>query len=173
MLNILRFIKTIAVLTGVISHTAHSLLLMGAALMLVFNGFVAIFITVYGPYLKDFRDVKLTYVSLLSSMLGKFDQVSQVAITGAIGKFLFAAYSSCMVFFLLNLFVAIICEGAAELSSESGLDSDDFKMTGFILQKLQNFLFSTKRPQLPKKPPKGDLNCHVDLLVFQMSHSLI
>lgn len=144
-LRLLKFNRHIAILSRTISNCLKDVAIIGFQALLVFTAFSIVAYVTFGTTLEDFSTYILTLQSQLTMMLGKgyFSEMSRA--DPVLGPLYFTFFVFAMMFFLLNMFVAVIADTYADESTEVDPDSEEFVMAGFMMDRLRS-LFSREKP---------------------------
>lgn len=144
-LRLMKFNRHISVLSITVSNCLKDIAIIGIQALLVFTAFSVIAYVIFGTKLEDFSTYILTLQSQLTMILGKgyFADLSQA--DPVFGPIYFSFFVVVMMFFLLNMFVAVIADTYAEESTGVDPDSEEFVMAGFMLDRLRLF-FSAEKP---------------------------
>ena len=141
MLKMLQLNRTISVLSATLRHGAEDLGHLAVILIVYLTAFAVIALHLFARELTEFRDVKHVYISLLSTMLGKFDYSSWVSSSGLAGNLFFITYMLVMFFLMINVFVLIIDEANHIVQENEGAVADeDMKLLEHIIRKLKSFI---------------------------------
>jgi hypothetical protein len=144
-LRLMGFNRHIAILSRTISSCIKDVAIIGFQALLVFIAFSVVAYVTFGTKLEDFSTYVLTLQSQLTLMLGKgyFSDMSDA--DPIMGPLYFSFYVIAMIFFLLNMFIAVISDTYADESSEVDPDSEEFVMAAFMMDRLRS-LMSTDSP---------------------------
>ena len=144
-LRLMKFNRHIAILSRTISNCLKDVAIIGFQALLVFTAFSIVAYVIFGTKMEDFSSYILTLQSQLTMMLGKgyFTDMSQA--DPILGPLYFSFFVFAMMFFLLNMFIAVIADSYADESTGVDPDSEEFIMAGFIMDRIRSLL-STKKP---------------------------
>ena len=91
-------------------------------------------------------------------MLGKFDAIQYVLANSILGPLIFSAYNIVILYFTLNIFIAIIVESFNKTRLDSIKNPEKFGFTDYIITKLKNKL--RKKDTLPSSE---EYKSHLDV----------
>ncbi|XP_031548818.1 uncharacterized protein LOC116286409 [Actinia tenebrosa] len=148
-LRLMKFNRHIAILSRTISNCLKDVAIIGFQALLVFTAFSIFAYVTFGTKMEDFSTYILALQSQLTMMLGKgyFTDLSQV--DPVLGPVYFTLYIFAMMFFLLNMFIAVIADSYAEECTGVDPDSEEFVMAGFMMDRLRSLFSKEKQTTEP------------------------
>ena len=108
MLQILRLNKTIGILYHTLKSSGQELGHFAVLLAIILFSFDVLCLGLFGSLMEQFRDFKMALVTLVSTMLGRFNFSSWVLAGGLAAKIVFMIYMTLMVYFVVNTFLFIL-----------------------------------------------------------------
>ncbi|CAH8676554.1 unnamed protein product [Schistosoma rodhaini] len=128
-----RFNQRVGLLGSVLKYAATDLKYFCFIFLVVFSAFVLVFYLLYNDTLSGFKTILNAIETSMQIILGKFDFTSMYERQMVLGPLLFAAFSLCVVFVMVSMFIAILDESFQHVLKDLSLQSDDHEMTQFIL----------------------------------------
>ncbi|CAH8872331.1 unnamed protein product [Trichobilharzia szidati] len=127
-----RFNRRVGLLGSVLRYAAKDLKYFCFIFLVIFSSFVLVFYLLYTDTLDGFRTVLNAVETSMQIILGKFDFTSMYEREMVLGPLLFAAFSLCVVFVMVSMFIAILDESFHSVLQDLSLQSDDHEITQFI-----------------------------------------
>ncbi|CAH8578611.1 unnamed protein product [Schistosoma turkestanicum] len=127
-----RFNQRVGLLGSVLKYAATDLKYFCFIFLVVFSAFVLVFYLLYNDTLNGFKTILNAIETSMQIILGKFDFTSMYERQMVLGPLLFAAFSLCVVFVMVSMFIAILDESFQRVLKDLSLQSDDHEMTQFI-----------------------------------------
>ncbi|TNN06289.1 Polycystin-2, partial [Schistosoma japonicum] len=127
-----RFNYRIGLLGSVLKYAAKDLKYFCFIFLIVFSAFVVVFYLLYNDTLSGFKTILNAIETSMQIILGKFDFTSMYERQMVLGPLLFAAFSLCVVFVMVCMFIAILDESFHSVLNDLSLQSDDHEMSQFI-----------------------------------------
>ncbi|CAH8632375.1 unnamed protein product [Schistosoma intercalatum] len=180
-----RFNQRVGLLGSVLKYAATDLKYFCFIFLVVFSAFVLVFYLLYNDTLSGFKTILNAIETSMQIILGKFDFTSMYERQMVLGPLLFAAFSLCVVFVMVSMFIAILDESFQRVLKDLSLQSDDHEMTQFIaIQFIQsigldrttwgkNFIKNVNtQQQEPIYDPESESSKHVAQLKSLMNEFL-
>ncbi len=157
-LHILRYNRTIAVMVTAISSTGTDLLSMGLCVLIVVMAFFSVAYIQYGPYLEQFSTMKITFVTLISSFMGKFDFNSIQVVAGNSGRVFLLLYLLVMIFLMVNLFITLLCTVLDAVKNDKENRHKDHEVVDYFLKTVKQFIKPDEDDIIEKEHDDGHKN---------------
>lgn len=142
-LYLMSFNHHIIVLLRTVVHAKPSLALLATEAFILFASLVSFSYLVFGSTTEGFGSVFLTIQTLLAMLLGKAYFTEMSTTEPFLGPTFFVVFAILMVFFLMNMFMAILMDcyemGKADVAAEME-NSDQFEIADFMVQRLKVIL---------------------------------
>lgn len=138
-LKLLRFNKTIGLLSSTLRYCSKSLINFSIMFGLVFFAFIHCFYLVYLPSLEVFSDLIRTAEQCFMMMVGKFNFSDMAKASPILGTLMFFLYMVIVFFILLTMFVGIITEAFSAVNDDIKKQSNDYEMVDFIVEKIKDW----------------------------------
>ncbi|CAH8648338.1 unnamed protein product [Heterobilharzia americana] len=132
LVNLFRFNQRVGLLGSVLKYAANDLKHFCFIFLVVFCSFVLVFYLLYTDTLDGFKTILNAIETSMQIILGKFDFTSMYEREMVLGPLLFAAFSLCVVFVMVSMFIAILDESFHSVLKDITLQSDDHEITQFI-----------------------------------------
>ena len=140
-LHLTNFNRFIALLSRTVARLSKRLLALGGEALVPFLAFSLFGYVVFGSKIEGFASVVMTFQTMFALVLGKSYFVELSHTDRLIGPLYFSAYIITMMFFMLNMFCAIINDTYAEINEET--NSSEIEMIAFIGDRLRAILGMT------------------------------
>lgn len=155
-LKLLRFNKKMAFIGVTISIIAKPIGLFMISFSIIFFAYNCFGVLIFGHNSAAYKDNLSAAVTQMRILLGDFDYYSLTAVQPIFGPIYFFTYMYLIVFFLMNMFVAIINDSFNDVKELEDELSNEYEMVDFIMGRLKNQLtFMKKGPQTEIKTPYG------------------
>ena len=118
MLKLLRYNKTISILSATLQQASTELLNITLGILLVIGAFASFCNQYFGSYVEDYRSLHNTLAALVSGSMGytKYKAVEESA--GLLGALMLLFYLMTMMYFMFNFFVSILNEFLSEMRDD-------------------------------------------------------
>jgi hypothetical protein len=139
MLHVLRYHKTISILSSTLSHAFWDLIGFG---VLMGGIFVAYTIAMYSMFheLAQYSDIGKTICSQVEAILGKFSLYSLINYGGNGAGIFMMLYLYTTIIFLMNFFVAILNNYQAAVTNSKEMHDPDFKVMDYFLDTIKKLV---------------------------------
>ncbi len=156
-LHIMRYNSTIAVMATAISGSGAELLFMALVVLVVLMAFFSVALIQYGPYMAEFSTAKMTFITLISSFMGKFDFASIQVVGGNGGRVFLLVYLLVMIFLMVNLFITLLCTVLDAVKNDKESIPKDHQVVDYFLKFVKNFV----KPEDDDSPDKTIHDEHI------------
>ncbi|KXJ28705.1 Polycystic kidney disease protein 1-like 2 [Exaiptasia diaphana] len=153
-LYLMRFNRNIVVLYKTVVRASPKLKLLSLEAFVLFASLVSFSYLYFGRYTNGFGSLLLTIQTLLAMMLGKAYFVELSLTDSILGPVFFVVFAVLMVFFLLNIFIAVLMDTYAEVSEETNLNNKEFEIADFMIQRLKVMVGVSKPIGQPWNVPR-------------------
>jgi len=165
-LKLFRFNKRMSLLGSTIGECAKPLGSFCISFMIVFLAYAILAYLVFGLENDKFKNFLTAIETQISIILGDFDYEELASTNRILGPAYFFSFMYFSVFYLLNMFMAIINDSFAEVKSSNDKQKNEYEMVEFILARFKenvglnrNRVASSKDPfrnhsaGFPSSPP--------------------
>lgn len=165
-LKLFRFNKRMSLLGSTIAACAKPLAAFLVNFMLVFLAYAILAFLAFSGDNENFKNFLTTFETQTSIILGDFDYRDIEATNRLLGPAYFFTFMYFSVFYLLNMFMAILNDSFADVKSSNDKQQNEYEMVEFILSKFRESLglnrnrvgtgmgpFGDKSSGFPSSPP--------------------
>ncbi|XP_022801963.1 polycystic kidney disease protein 1-like 2 [Stylophora pistillata] len=149
-LKLLRFNRRLSTLAQTIKVSSKPLLSFFVIFLLFFLAYAQMAFLVFGPTNEDYATFVVASETMLSMTLGGFDFLGIQNSNRLIGPMFFISYMLFMFLILVNVFLSIVNEAFAEVSSNVGNQTNDYEVLDYIMYCLKEQIGRLVSP--PFKP---------------------
>ncbi|XP_048585280.1 uncharacterized protein LOC5502169 isoform X2 [Nematostella vectensis] len=149
LLYLMSFNRHIIVLYHSVSKSLKSLGFLAVESVILYGAFAIFAYVVFGPRLDGFGTFMQTCQALFAMMLGKGYYTELSRVDPILGPLFFSFFTVSMMFFMLNMFVAVLMEPYEEAKQEFTGDGAEFEMATFMLDRFKVFIGVGKPPGDP------------------------
>lgn len=136
-LRLLRFNRRMSLLTRTVQSCAKPLLSFMVIFLLAFFAYMQCAMLIFGPSSASYATVPNAMASLLSMTLGGFDFNSLANANRFLGPLFFFSYMMSIFLILTNVFLSIINDAFAEVSSDVDKQSNEHEIVYFMVHRLK------------------------------------
>lgn len=155
-LKLLRFNKKMAFIGTTISVIAKPIGLFMISFSVVFISYNCFGVLIFGAASEFYKDNLSAAVTQMRILLGDFDYFQLTDIEPILGPIYFFSYMYLIVFFLMNMFLAIINDSFSEVKELEDKLSNEYEMVEFIMERLKGQMaFMKKENPSQVKTPFG------------------
>ena len=144
LLHILRYARTIAVLTTTLKTCAYDLINVAVGFTILFIAFTSISYIMFGSKMLEYHSVAAASTFLTTAFLGLFNFQSTLEETGSFGAFILLLYLIIMVMFWMNIFIAVLNEYLNAVQTGKTATSNDHEVIEHLLNMLLGILPGSK-----------------------------
>ena len=165
-LKLFRFNKRMSLLGSTIGECAKPLGSFCISFMIVFLAYAILAYLVFGLENDKFKNFLTTIETQISIILGDFDYEELSSTNRILGPAYFFSFMYFSVFYLLNMFMAIINDSFADVKSSNDKQKNEYEMVEFILARFKEnlglnrnrvgtnkSLFKSQASEFPSSPP--------------------
>ena len=165
-LKLFRFNKRMSLLGSTIGECAKPLGSFCICFMIVFLAYAILAYLVFGLENDKFKNFLTTIETQISIILGDFDYEEFSSTNRILGPAYFFSFMYFSVFYLLNMFMAIINDSFADVKSSNDKQKNEYEMVEFILARFKEnlglnrnrvgtskSLFKSQASGFPSSPP--------------------
>lgn len=165
-LKLFRFNKRMSLLGSTIANCAKPLGAFLVSFMLMFLAYAIFAFSVFSVDNDKFKNFVTTFETQTSIILGDFDYLEIERTNRLLGPIYFFSFMYFSVFYLLNMFMAIINDSFADVKSSNDKQQNEYEMVEFILSRFRESLglnrnrigtskspFGNKSSAFPSSPP--------------------
>ncbi|XP_069168437.1 polycystin-2-like [Procambarus clarkii] len=168
-IKLLRFNKTIGLLSATIRRCWDDLSVFLIAFVLFFFAFVSVFFVLLNQHLVDFYNFISAVMTCFSILLGKFD-FSQMTQASPMVPILFFVFVMFITFVLMNLLITVIMQAFTEVKEDLHNQPRDHEIVDYVWESFKTFLrrgdSSDRAPRLISTTTVNiDLNTHDSVTV--------
>lgn len=139
-LKLFRFNKRMSLLGSTLGEIAKPLGMFCISFMIVFIAFALMAWLLFGLQIDKFRNFFSVLETQMSIVLGDFDYDEMRSVNPLLGPIYFFTFMYFCVFYLLNMFMAIINDTFSEVKSSNDGQDNEYEMVEFILSKFKENL---------------------------------
>ena len=139
-LKLFRFNKRMSLMGSTIAECARPLGAFCVSFMLVFLAYAILAFLVFGSDNEKFKNFLTTFETQTSIILGDFDYRNIERTNRLLGPIYFFTFMYFSVFYLLNMFMAIINDSFADVKSSNDKQRNEYEMMEFILSRFRESL---------------------------------
>lgn len=139
-LKLFRFNKRMSLLGSTIRECAKPLGAFCISFMILFLAYAILAVLVFGLDNDKFKDFLTTIETQTSIILGDFDYEELERTNRLLGPIYFFTFMYFSVFYLLNMFMAIINDSFAEVKASNDKQRNEYEMAEFILSRFKESL---------------------------------
>lgn len=155
-LKLFRFNKRMSLLGSTIGECAKPLGSFCISFMIVFFAYAILAYLVFGLENDKFKNFLTTIETQISIILGDFDYEELSSTNRILGPAYFFSFMYFSVFYLLNMFMAIINDSFADVKSSNDKQKNEYEMVEFILARFkENLGLKRNRVGTSKSPFKS------------------
>lgn len=136
-LYLLSFNHHIIVLYKTIVKARPNLGLLAIEAFILFASLVSFSYLIFGRYTEGFGSVFLTVQTLLAMVLGKAYFVELSRTDTFLGPVFFVLFAIFMVFFLMNMFMAVLMDSYEQAKEEISPSNKEFEIADFMMQRFK------------------------------------
>ena len=165
-LKLFRFNKRMSLIGSTLKECAKPLGSFLVSFMLLFLAYAILAFLVFGIDNDNFKNFLTTFETQTSIILGDFDYRNIEETNRLLGPIYFFTFMYFSVFYLLNMFMAIINDSFADVKSSNDKQQNEYEMVEFILSRFKERLglnrnrigaskspFGNKSSGFPSSPP--------------------
>ncbi|KAL5018310.1 hypothetical protein ScPMuIL_004032 [Solemya velum] len=145
LLKILGYNKRMSGLAAVVRNAAGDLIGFLMVFVVVFITFALTGTLLFGSYLKDYKDLKLTMGTLANSLIGKNRLDSMIRSVPLFAQLYFFLYSLFIIFTLMTIFISILNESISAVHKDISKEPESYGVTNLLLSIVRNIFPSRKR----------------------------
>lgn len=139
-LKLFRFNKRMSLLGSTIADCAKPLGFFLVSFMLVFVAYAILAFLLFSNENDKFKNFLTTFETQTAIILGDFDYRNLERTNRVLGPFYFFTFMYFCVFYLLNMFVAIINDSFTDVKASNDKQMNEYEMVEFILSKFRESL---------------------------------
>lgn len=139
-LKLFRFNKRMSLLGSTLGYIAKPLAMFCISFMIVFFAYAILAYLAFGLQNDQFRNFLTTLETQMSIILGDFDYNELERTNRLIGPAYFFSFMYFCVFYLMNMFMAIINDSFADVKSSNDKQKNEYEMVEFILARFKENL---------------------------------
>ena len=115
-------------------------------------GFGGMATVIYGPAMQVYMTVPYSVMSLVVSIMGKFDFTEHTATGGLPGEVFLLVYLLSGMVFLLDIFITLLNEFLSAVKSSDNAHPDE-EVIDYLIQNIKDFFFNVDKSEepVPKK----------------------
>ena len=136
-LKLFRFNKRMSLIGSTIKNCAKPLMSFLVSFMLMFTAYAILAFLVFGVSNENFKTFLTTFETQTSIVLGDFDYRNLEETNRVLGPWYFFTFMYFSVFYLLNMFMAIINDSFADVKATNDKQQNEYEMVEFILSKFK------------------------------------
>ena len=136
-LHILRYNKTIAVLSATVAQSASDLIGMGLVVLIIYVAFLSLGHLGFGPRYQKYGSIKNTAIALCSNLLGNFDYQAIRQAVGVPGQVFLIAYLCTMIYLMINLFITLLCNYMDAVKGDDSFIPEDHLVVDHFFENLR------------------------------------
>lgn len=165
-LKLFRFNKRMSLIGSTLKECAKPLGSFLVSFMLLFLAYAILAFLVFGIDNDNFKNFLTTFETQTSIILGDFDYRNIEETNRLLGPIYFFTFMYFSVFYLLNMFMAIINDSFADVKSSNDKQQNEYEMVEFIFSRFKESLglnrnrigaskspFGNKSSGFPSSPP--------------------
>ncbi|KAL5018449.1 hypothetical protein ScPMuIL_004171 [Solemya velum] len=145
LLKILGYNKRMSGLAAVVRNVAGDLFGFLIVFILMFLAFTLTGTLLFGSYLKDYKDVKLTMGTLANSLIGKNRLDSMIKSVPLFAQLYFFTYSLFIIFTMLTIFTSMLNESISTVHKEISKEPESYGVINLLLSFVHNIFPSRKK----------------------------
>lgn len=154
-LKLLRFNRKMAFIGTTIGFIAKPIALFMISFSIIFFAYGSFAHLIFGPFNNNFKTLLSTSVTQMRILLGDFDYYDIESSDRVLGPLYFFTYMYVIVFFLMNMFLAIINDSFAEVKELENESSNEYEIVEFILTRFKAQFNFMRSPNKQIKTPFG------------------
>lgn len=155
-LKLFRFNKRMSLLGLTLKECAKPLLAFLVSFMLVFLAYAILAFLVFSVNSDKFKTFLATFETQTSIILGDFDYREIEETNRLLGPFYFFTFMYFSVFYLLNMFMAIINDSFADVKTSNDKQQNEYEMVEFILSRFKENLGLNRNQIATSRSPFGN-----------------
>ncbi|XP_068694084.1 polycystin-1-like protein 2 [Montipora foliosa] len=136
-LKLFRFNKRMSLIGSTIKNCAKPLMSFFVSFMLMFIAYAILAFLVFGVSNENFKTFLMTFETQTSIILGDFDYRNIEETNRVLGPWYFFTFMYFSVFYLLNMFMAIINDAFTDVKASNDKQQNEYEMVEFILSKFK------------------------------------
>ncbi|XP_033737965.1 polycystic kidney disease protein 1-like 2 [Pecten maximus] len=148
--GVLGYDKRIGEVFRVVDNCARDLFWFGIMFFYIFMGYCMLGYLVFGRNIKAYWNIFDTMGTLFISMIGKSKFTELNEQDPIMAQFYFFTYILLIVYVLLTMFLAILCDSIAVVHAQTKNDRSE-ELVAFIIEQIKKFFSSSKKKQQEKQ----------------------
>ena len=159
-LRLLRFNRRMSFMSKTLKICIKPLASFFIVYLVVFLAYATFGFLVFGKVAYDYNTFQSSMANVLGMTLGAFNFYALVEAHSILGPTFFVTFTFVVNFILINVFVAIISEALATVTSDAAHQSNDHEMLDFMVHQFKSFIGQRVSPAIKPvyKEPLSELD---------------
>lgn len=148
-IKLLRFNRRVAMLSTTLKRAWNPLSSFGVMFSVIIIACVVFSNMVFGRELEEYRTYFQSLAAIIGLLLGKFSYHEFERADPTLGPLFFFAFNIFVNWIVMNVFIAILNEIIAEVHANEELQTNDYEMVDFVMEKFKSKCFSASLLVVP------------------------